>query len=70
MRGSGPAGRARFAPVTILTLGNLQLWVVPVLDAEATAPVGLVACSPDVRPLDLRPLAHPATAEGVTIKFS
>ncbi len=52
--GNGPPGRARFAPATILTVGELQLWVVtPLLDADVTAPVGVISSNAELRARDV-----------------
>jgi hypothetical protein len=70
-KGGGPPGSVRFAPATILTVGNLQLWVVtPLRDAEVSAPTGVISCSPTLRPRDLATLGHPLDPATVVVEFA
>jgi hypothetical protein len=63
-------GHARFAPASVVTLGDLQLWVViPLLDASVAAPAGVVSCAAGLRPRDLSTLGHPRTLERMTVDF-
>lgn len=67
----GVKGHARFAPATVLTVGDLQLWIViPLADAaDVYAPDGVRACSAALRPADLVGLDHPLSVESVTVDF-
>jgi hypothetical protein len=68
----GPTGQLRFAPATILTLGDLMLWVVaPVVEAAVAVPEGVVSCGPRLRPKDLSPFGHALRVdEEVSVTFA
>ena len=69
--GNGPPGRVRFAPATILTVGKLQLWVVtPLLDADVSAPVGVISSTAELRPRDVATLRHPLDPSVVVVEFA
>ncbi len=63
-------GAVRFAPLTILTVGDLQLWVVtPLMDAQVSAPDGVISSTPDVRPRDLTSRGHSLNLNELTVDF-
>lgn len=61
-------GLARFAPVSILTLGEFQIWVVTpmIFEVNVHVPEGVFNCQPGVKANDLPPLPQiPKPAEPV-----
>lgn len=66
----GVKGHPRFAPLSIVTVGSLQLWVViPLLPAQVTMPAGVPACRPGLRPQDLALAEHPMNLQLVRVDF-
>ncbi len=64
----GAEGAARFAPVSILTVGGLQLWVVaPVIQAHVKMPKGIQVCRTGLCPKDLAPTSHPKLTDVVCV---
>lgn len=67
----GIKGHPRFAPVSIVTVGGLQLWnVTPLLPARVTVPIGVQECRPELRPRDLAATGHPLSPDIVRVDFS
>jgi hypothetical protein len=66
----GIKGHPRFAPLSIVTVGSLQLWVVvPILPARVTMPAGVQACRAGLRPKDLAPTGHSLNLQLVRVDF-
>lgn len=67
---SEPPGLVRFAPATVLTVGDLMLWVVtPQKPADVSVPSGVLDCSAAVRPRDLAHFGHPLDVTDVIVDF-
>lgn len=66
----GVKGHPRFAPLSVLTVGGLQLWtVVPLLPAQVTTPAGVQECRAGIRPRDLARTNHPLRLDVVRVDF-
>ncbi len=66
----GVKGHPRFAPVSIVTVGSLQLWVVvPLLPARVTMPAGVQVCRAGLRPDELARTGHPMNLGLVRVDF-
>ena len=66
----GVKGHPRFAPVSVVTVGDLQLWTaVPLLPARVTTPGGVRDCHTGLRPRDLATTGHPMSFDIVRVDF-
>ena len=64
-------GLARFAPVSILTLGEFQVWVITpmIFETDVRVPEGVFNCQPGLKANDLPPLPHIAKPAEPVVEF-